>query len=135
MKKHIIVAPEAGKVAGPYSQAVVVGDWIFVSAEKGVDPKTGNIVSGGVRAQLAQAFRNVDAILRAAESSLEDVVRCVIYLADSEDFEGLNEVYGAVFPTAPPARSTVIVAELPLQLMVMVEVTAIRGCSASETVA
>ena len=127
MKKQIVAAPAAGKPVGPYSQAVMVGEWIFVSGEKGMDPATGEIVQGGVRAQTRQAMKNIAAILEAAGSSLDDVVRCVVYMADTEDFQQMNEAYGAFFPKAPPARSTVIVAELPLKLQVLIEATAVRG--------
>ncbi|MEW6112554.1 MAG: Rid family detoxifying hydrolase [Thermodesulfobacteriota bacterium] len=128
MKKQIIRAAAAGLPAGPYSQAVAVGDWLFVSGEKGVDPGTGEIVQGGVKAQARQALVNIKAVLEAAGSSLHDVVRCVVYLADSEQFEALNEAYADFFPSDPPARSTVIVAGLPMHLQVLIEATAIRGC-------
>ena len=127
MKKEIISAPSAGDPVGPYSQAVKVGDWIFVSAEKGIDPITGQIVKGGIREQTMQALRNVEAILDAAGSSLIDVVRCVVYMSDTDDFSAMNEAYAEFFPEDQPARSTVIVARLPLSLLVLVEVTAILG--------
>lgn len=128
MKKRTISAPAAGRPVGPYSQAVELGDWIFVSGEKGVDPSTGEIVKGGVRAQTRQALENVRRILEAADASLEDIVRCVVYMAHSEEFHAMNEVYVSFFPADPPARSTVIVADLPMGLQVLVEVTAYRGC-------
>ena len=127
MTKEIISAPAAGAPVGPYSQAVKVGDWIFVSGEKGVEPSTGQIVKGGVRAQTAQALKNVEAILNAAGSSLADVVRCVVYMSDTDDFAAMNEAYAEFFPKDPPARSTVIVASLPLSLQVLIEATAIQG--------
>jgi 2-iminobutanoate/2-iminopropanoate deaminase len=126
MKKEIVSAPAAGAPVGPYSQAVKVGDWIFVSGEKGVDPTTGQIVEGGIRTQTAQALRNVEAILKTAGSSLADVVRCVVYMSDTDDFAAMNEAYAEFFPKDPPARSTVIVASLPLNLQVLIEVTAIQ---------
>jgi 2-iminobutanoate/2-iminopropanoate deaminase len=128
MKKQIIHVPAAGRPVGPYSQAVAVGDWLFVSGEKGVDPNTGEIVQGGVKAEARQALANINVILEAAGSSLRDVVRCVVYLADSEQFGALNEAYADCFPSDPPARSTVIVAGLPMHLQVLIEATAIRGC-------
>jgi 2-iminobutanoate/2-iminopropanoate deaminase len=127
MTKKTIEAPAAGKPAGPYSQAIVVGDWIFVSGEKGVDPATGRIVEGGIKAETRQALKNIQTILEAADASMEDVVRCVVYMADSEDFGSMNESYASFFPKNPPARSTVIVAELPLRLQILIEATAIRG--------
>ncbi len=127
-KKTCITAPAAGAPVGPYSQAITVGDWIFVSAEKGVDPETGSIVEGGVKAETRQALENIRAILVAADSSLEDVVRCVVHMAQGEDFGEMNEAYARFFPTSPPARTTVMAAGLPMGLKVLIEVTAIRGC-------
>lgn len=125
MERKIIEAPEAGKPVGPYSQAVVAGGWVFVCGEKGVDPATGEIVTGGIRAQTRQALSNVRAILDAAGSSLERVVRCVVYMADTDDFAAMNEEYAKFFPKDPPARSTVVVAGLPLGLQILIECTAL----------
>ncbi|MCA1960431.1 MAG: Rid family detoxifying hydrolase [Desulfomonile sp.] len=124
MPKRTIKAPAAGAPVGPYSQAVVAGNWIFVSGEKGVDPATGKIVDGGIAAQTRQALINIKTILKAAGASMEDVVRCVVYMAYTEDFHLMNEAYAAFFPKDPPARSTVIVAALPLGLEVLIEATA-----------
>jgi 2-iminobutanoate/2-iminopropanoate deaminase len=124
MPKRTIEAPAAGKPVGPYSQAIVAGNWIFVSGEKGVDPATGKIVDGGIAPQTGQALTNVKAILKAAGASMEDVVRCVVYMADTEDFQLMNKAYAVFFPKDPPARSTVMVAALPLGLEVLIEVTA-----------
>ncbi len=127
VKKKAVEAPDAGKPVGPYSQAVAVGDWIFVSGEKGVDPKTGKIAEGGIAAETRQALTNIETILKAAGASMDDVVRCVVYMADTDDFSRMNEVYVSFFPKIPPARSTVIVAELPLGLQILIEATALRG--------
>lgn len=124
MPKRTIEAPAAGKPVGPYSQAIIAGNWVFVSGEKGVDPSTGKIVDGGIAAQTSQALANINTILHAAGASMEDVVRCVVYMADTEDFQLMNEAYAAYFPKDPPARSTVIVAALPLGLEVLIEATA-----------
>jgi 2-iminobutanoate/2-iminopropanoate deaminase len=124
MERTTVTAPDAGKPVGPYSQAVVAGGWIFVSAEKGVDPATGKIVEGGVPAETEQTLTNIRTILAAAEASLGDVVRCVVYLTDISQFPAMNEVYARFFPERPPARTTVGVSELPLGLNVMIEATA-----------
>jgi 2-iminobutanoate/2-iminopropanoate deaminase len=129
MTRKIIEAPAAGKPVGPYSQAIVVGDWIFVSGEKGVDPTTGHIVEGGIKAQTRQTLKNIQTILETAGASMEEVVRCVVYMADTEDFAGMNEAYESFFPKNPPVRSTVIVAALPLGLQILIEATAIRGAA------
>jgi 2-iminobutanoate/2-iminopropanoate deaminase len=126
MSKKTISAPAAGAPVGPYSQAVVSGNWIFVSAEKGVDPTTGKIAEGGVRAETIQVLKNIQAILQAAGASMNDVVRCVVYLKDIEDFPAMNKAYASIFTSEPPARTTVGVAALPLGLKVMIEATAVR---------
>ncbi|MFH1115411.1 MAG: Rid family detoxifying hydrolase [Pseudomonadota bacterium] len=127
MSKSVIEAPGAGKPAGPYSQAIEAGGWIFVCGEKGVDPATGNIADGGIKAETAQALKNIETILNSAGSSLDDVVRCVVYMRHIDEFAAMNEVYADFFQTRPPARTTVGVAELPLGLRVMIEATAYKG--------
>lgn len=129
MAKTVIRAAGAGKPVGPYSQAIMVNEWIFVSAEKGVDPVTGRIVEGGVKAETSQALKNIETILESAGSSLYDVVRCVVFLRNMDDFPAMNEVYGSFFPENPPARTTVGVASLPLGLQVLIEATAVKGCA------
>lgn len=127
MSKTVIEAPEAGKPVGPYSQAIEVNGWIFVCGEKGVDPATGKIVQGGIEAETAQTLKNIQTILRSAGSSLDHVVRCVVYMRHIDEFAAMNEVYAEFFQTRPPARTTVGVAELPLGLRVMIEATAYRA--------
>jgi 2-iminobutanoate/2-iminopropanoate deaminase len=124
MTKEIVQAPAAGTPVGPYSQAVIADDWIFVSAEKGVNPSTGKIVPGGVPAETEQTLTNIRTILEAAGSSLNEVVRCVVYMKDIDQFAAMNEVYAGFFSKNPPARTTVGVAALPLGLQVMIEATA-----------
>jgi len=125
MSKTVVTAPKAGAPVGPYSQAVVANGMIFVSAEKGVDPTTGKIVPGGVPAETEQALKNIAAVLEAAGSSLGQVVRCVVYLKDINQFAAMNEAYARVFTETPPARTTVGVAGLPVGLQVMIEATAV----------
>jgi 2-iminobutanoate/2-iminopropanoate deaminase len=124
MEKTVISSPRAGTPVGPYSQAIAVNGWIFVSGEKGVDPATGKIVEGGVPGETGQALKNIQAILEDAGSSLDDVVRCVVYLSDISTFPEMNRVYAEFFTRNPPARTTVGVAALPLGLHVMIEATA-----------
>jgi 2-iminobutanoate/2-iminopropanoate deaminase len=132
MNKTVIVATAAGKPVGPYSQAIEVNGWIFVCGEKGVDPSTGKIAEGGIKAETAQTLKNIETILRSAGSSLDDVVRCVVYLRQIDEFAAMNEVYAEFFQTQPPARTTVGVADLPLGLRVMIEATAYRGSYCQE---
>lgn len=127
MSKVVVKAPAAGSPVGPYSQAIAVQDWIFVCGEKGVDPTTGAIVPGGVGPETTQTLKNIQTILKAAGSSLDDVVRCVVYMVDIAEFPEMNAAYGEFFRNKPPARTTVGVAALPLGLRVMIEATAVRG--------
>jgi len=125
MSKTVVTAPKAGVPVGPYSQAVVANGMIFVSAEKGVDPSTKEIVTGGVPAETEQTLKNIAAVLEAAGSSLDHVVRCVVYLKDISQFAAMNEAYARIFTESPPARTTIGVADLPVGLHVMIEATAI----------
>lgn len=126
MSKTTVSAPAAGTPVGPYSQAVIAGNWIFVSAEKGIDPRTGSVAEGGVRGETSQVLSNIRAILEAAGASMQHVVRCVVYLKNMDDFAAMNEAYATVFSDNPPARTTVGVAALPLGLSVMIEATAFK---------
>jgi 2-iminobutanoate/2-iminopropanoate deaminase len=92
---------------GPYSQAVVAGNFVYVAGQGPTDPATGKKVEGGVQAETEQVLKNVQAILEAAGTSLANVVKVNVYLADRADFRAMNEVYGRFFPTDPPARTTV----------------------------
>jgi len=93
MSKKIVNAPEAGIPAGPYSQAVVSGNLIFVSAEKGIDPATGKIAEGGIKGETIQVLKNIETILKACDAAMQDVVRCVVYLKNIADFSAMNEAY------------------------------------------
>ena len=98
---------------GPYSQAVRAGDFLFISGQVGVDPKTKTIVNGGIEAQTRQTLQNIAAILGAAGLSFEKVVKVTVFLADMKDFRKMNDVYATYFKTNPPARTTVQ-AQLPV---------------------
>ena len=108
---------------GPYSQAVKAGDFLFISGQVGLDPKTGTIVNGGVQAQTRQTLQNIGAILGVAGLSFEKVAKVTVFLADMKDFKKMNEVYGTYFRTNTPARTTVQ-AQLPVPEAV-VEIDAI----------
>jgi 2-iminobutanoate/2-iminopropanoate deaminase len=98
---------------GPYSQAVRAGDFLFISGQVGVNPKTKTIVNGGIEAQTRQTLQNIGAILDAAGLSFEKVVKVTVFLADMKDFRKMNDVYGTYFKTNAPARTTVE-AQLPV---------------------
>ena len=108
----------------PYSQAITIGELVFVAGQVPIDPATGALVEGGIREQTEQAFRNVGAILEAAGSSLANLVKTTVFLADFDDFAGMNEVYASHAGERPPARSTVEVSQLPASALVEIEVVA-----------
>jgi len=120
--KKVISTSDAPAAIGPYSQAVKAGEMLFVSGQLGIDPITGDFVSGGVKEQTEQVFKNIKAILKEAGATLENVVKTTVYLADMADFAAMNEVYGKEFSAPYPARSTVAVKTLPKNGLVEIEV-------------
>ena len=107
-----VAVPDAPKPVGPYSPAVIAGNFVFVSGQSGRDPQT-DFVAEDVEAQTEQCLRNVATILEAAGSSLKKVVRCGVFLVDMNDFKTMNAVYARTFGDHRPARTTVAVSELP----------------------
>jgi 2-iminobutanoate/2-iminopropanoate deaminase len=124
MKRNIISAKNAPTAIGPYSQAVAVGDLVFISGQIPLDPATGRMVEGGIEAQTERVMANLGAVLGAAGLGFGDVVKTTIYLADLADFPAVNEVYGRSFPKDPPARATVQVAALPKGARIEIEAIA-----------
>jgi 2-iminobutanoate/2-iminopropanoate deaminase len=112
--RETVTAVGAPKAAGPYSHAVRSGGLIFLSGQTGVDPNTGQLVEGGIGAQASRCLDNLGVVAAAAGASLDDAVRCAIYVTDMGDFKAVNEAYGSYFGDAPPARTTIGVAALPL---------------------
>ncbi|HEU4510619.1 MAG TPA: RidA family protein [Pyrinomonadaceae bacterium] len=110
---------------GPYSQAIKAGGFVFVSGQIPIDPKTGQFVSGGIAEQTEQVLKNVSAVLEASGSSLDQVVKTTVFLADMKEFSGMNEVYAKFFSGPPPARATVAAAGLPRDARVEIEVVAL----------
>ncbi|MFQ5652910.1 MAG: RidA family protein [bacterium] len=125
VEKEIIASDKAPKAIGPYSQAVRVGNTIYLSGQIAIDPATGKMVPGGIEAQTHQVLQNIQAVLEEAGFSLQDVVQSKVFLADLEHYRAMNEVYGTYFTTAPPARAAVQVARLPLDALVEIMVTAV----------
>ncbi len=124
MSNREIVHTEAAPAAiGPYSQAVKAGGFVFTAGQIPLDPATMKVVEGGVEAQTVRVLENLGAVLTEAGSSFGQVVRCDVFVADLNDFQTVNEVYGRYFTKSPPARLTVQVARLPLD--VRVEIAAI----------
>ena len=125
MEKVVIKTDKAPIPVAPYSQAIRAGGVIYVSGFVAFDPRTGKIVSGGIREQATQVMENIKAVLEAAGSSMRDVVKTNVYLTNLKDFSVMNEVFKTYFPTDPPARVTVGV-QLPLpELLIEIDATAV----------
>ncbi len=125
MKKRAIATDKAPKALGPYSQAIAVGDLIFVSGQVGIDPATGT-VADGIEAQAEQALRNLAAILEAADCSMADVVKTTLWLTNAAHFATVNEIYARHLPQPEPARSTPIIAALPRGFLISIEAIAVK---------
>jgi 2-iminobutanoate/2-iminopropanoate deaminase len=111
--KQPVSSPAAPAAIGPYSQAIKAGGFVFLSGQIPLDPTTGQIVEGDIAAQTVQVMKNLGAVLEAAGSSFDEVVRTTIFLTNLGDFQVVNETYGKHFKGVPPARATVQVAALP----------------------
>lgn len=120
-----IQTDKAPKAVGPYSQAIEHGDMIFCSGQIGIDPATGTLVEG-IKNQTKQVMHNLEQVLMAAGSSLQNIVKTTIFLADMNDYVEVNEIYGSYFKEAKPARSTVQVAKLPKDALIEIECIAIK---------
>jgi 2-iminobutanoate/2-iminopropanoate deaminase len=123
----IVVAEGAPKAIGPYSQAVVVEGMVYTAGQIPLDPKTGGIVGKTTAEQAEQVFRNLAAVLKAAGSGLDRIVKTTVYLVDMADFPALNEVYAKHFPSHKPARSTIQAAALPKAVRVEIDAIARVG--------
>ena len=120
----IVVADGAPKAIGPYSQAVVVEGMVYTAGQIPLDPKTGGIVGKTTAEQAEQVFKNLTAVLKAAGSGLDRIVKTNVYLLDMADFPALNEVYAKHFPSHKPARSTIQAAALPRAVRVEIDAIA-----------
>lgn len=127
--KTIIKTELAPAALGPYSVAVAGGPFVFTAGQLGIDPKTGNLVEGGIEAETRQALQNLSAVLEAANSCLDNVVKTTVFLRDINDFAKMNAVYGEFFAENPPARSAVQVAALPKNGAVEIEVIGLTNKS------
>jgi 2-iminobutanoate/2-iminopropanoate deaminase len=123
--RQLVTAPDAPTAMGAYSPAIKAGNLLFISGQIPIDPATGNLIQGDIAAQADQVMRNLTALLRAAGASFTNVVRTTVYLADMNDFAGMNEIYGKYIVDPPPARATVQVARLPRDVKIEIDAIAI----------
>ena len=126
-ERERIQTDNAPAAIGPYSQAIKAGGFVFVSGQIPIDPQTGQFVPGGIAEQTRQVLKNLAAVLEAAGSSLDRVVKTTVFLADMKEFSGMNEVYATFFSSPPPARATVAAAGLPRDARVEIEVVALAS--------
>ncbi|MBN2000846.1 RidA family protein [candidate division KSB1 bacterium] len=124
--KSIVLSSDAPQAIGPYSQAVIFKDrpLIFTAGQIAIDPKTGDMVAGGIELQTRQVLENLAAVLKSAGSGMQNVVKTTVYLKNMEDFAVMNQVYAGYFDKQPPARSAVQVARLPKDALIEIEAIA-----------
>ena len=126
-ERKVILTDTAPAAIGPYSQAMLVGNALYISGQLGIDPATGKLVEGGTAAQAKQALENVMAILMKANMSMRDVVQVQVFLADIADFKAVNEVYKTFFQEPYPARAAIQAGALPASGLVEILVTAVKS--------
>ena len=125
--KEIIQTEHAPHAIGPYSQAIKSNGLVFASGQIPTDPQTGQFVPGGIEAQTEQVLKNLSAVLEAAGSGLDRVVKTTVFLADMQEFAAMNEVYARFFKEEPPARATVEAARLPRDAKVEIDAIALAS--------
>ena len=126
--KKIITTPNAPAPIGPYNQAVLTGNTLYISGQIPIDPKTGNLVEGNIKSETKQSMENLKAILTEAGMTFENVVKSCIFVNDMHQFTEINEVYGSYFnPETAPARETVEVANLPKFVNVEISMIAVKS--------
>ena len=123
--REVIATNDGPKAIGPYSQAIKANGFVFLSGQIALDTGTQQLISGDVGAQTERVLQNLAGILKAAGSSLQQVVKTTVFLENMSDFAAMNEVYGRYFTAAPPARSTVEVARLPKDVLVEIDLIAL----------
>ena len=122
--RSVVEAKDAPKPIGPYSQAIKAGEFVFCAGQTARDPVTNKLIEGDISAQTDRVLKNISAVLTAAGTDMDHVVKTNVYLKNISDFNAMNEVYGHYFKDAPPARATVGVAGLPADSLVEIEVVA-----------
>ena len=127
MQRTVVSTTNAPAAVGPYSQAIRIGNLVYTAGQIGLDPTSGAIEGRTIEEQTHQVLRNLRAVLEAAGSGLDRVVKTTVFLADIKDFKAMNAVYATYFPSEPPARSAVQAAALPLGALVEIEAIALAG--------
>jgi 2-iminobutanoate/2-iminopropanoate deaminase len=125
-EKKVVATKDAPQPIGPYSQAIKAGGFVFASGQIALDPATGKLIEGDIKAQTERVLKNLTAVLGAAGSSMDRVVRTTVFLKNISDFPAMNEVYGQFFKNDPPSRSTVGVAALPRDALLEIDVVALQ---------
>lgn len=126
MSKKVIYSAMAPEPIGPYSQAIQVGNLLFVSGQVAIQKPSGNVITGSIEEETQQVMKNLEEILKAAGMDFSNVVKCTIFLKDMNNFPKVNEVYGSRFTTQPPARETVEVSRLPKNVNVEISCIAVK---------
>lgn len=129
MQREVIATENAPAAVGPYSQAIAAGHLVYTAGQIALDKDTGKLVEGGVQAQAQQALQNLKAVLEAAGSELQNVIKTTVFLQSMDDYAAVNEVYEQFFGQSAPARSAVAVAALPLGALIEIEAVALRDAS------
>lgn len=127
MSKEIVFSKNAPAPIGPYSQAVKVGNVLYVSGQIALDADTGDLINENITEETHAVMKNLDAILAAAQFSFNDVVKCTIFIRNMDDFTTINEAYGQYFKSSPPARETVEVSKLPKNVNVEISCIAVKS--------
>jgi 2-iminobutanoate/2-iminopropanoate deaminase len=127
MERSVVRTTDAPAAVGPYSQAIVAAGMVFASGQIPLDPATGQVVEGDIGVMTRRVLMNLEAVLKAAGSSLAQTVKITVFLADMSDFQAMNVVFAEFFPVLPPARSTVEVARLPRDVRVEIDAIALIG--------
>ena len=133
-RKKVIITDKAPRAIGPYSVGIQTDCFVFTSGQAGLNPITGDIVSGGIEAETRQVIINLKNILEAVDSSLDSIVKTTVFLKDMNDFTRMNTVYGEFFSKNPPARTTVAVKDLPKGALIEIDAIATNTTGHSEQV-
>jgi 2-iminobutanoate/2-iminopropanoate deaminase len=126
MANNVVYSPQAPEPIGPYSQAILAGNMLFVSGQIAIQKSSGNLITGNVEDETTQVMINLSEVLKAANLTFKDVVKCSIFLKDMGDFPKVNAIYGQFFTENPPARETVEVSRLPKDVNVEISCIAVK---------